>query len=132
MRVLTLDGGSSLSGIRKQIRAELNDAGAPPGPAFDCLVAVTEACTNALIHGRTEASKRSPELCWSIDERRALFEITDYSHKEGAERSDGEKEERYGGFGLPMMRRLMDFVDVRFSPVGTSVVLEKRFEHRAG
>ena len=123
----TLADKSSLSGIRKQIRSELNSIGAPSGPAFDCLVAVTEACTNALLHGVDANGSPAPEISWSIDESCARFLIKDFSNKEGAERRDPESEPRDGGFGLPMMRKLMDTVDVHFSPSGTTVALEKRF-----
>jgi anti-sigma regulatory factor (Ser/Thr protein kinase) len=128
VQVETLDGGSSLSGLRKQIRAALKEAGAPPEEAFDCLVAVTEACTNALVHGRDDPQRPAPKIKWKVDKRKAHFEIEDFSNKEGRAKAEEELEiPRAGGYGLPMMRRLMDSVDIRFSPAGTVVVLEKRF-----
>lgn len=125
----TLADKSSLSGIRKQIRSELNAIDAPADPAFDCLVAVTEACTNALLHGGDADSSRSPVISWTIESDCARFKIEDYSGKEGAEPldSDGSEDPRDGGYGLAMMRRLMDSVDIRFSPVGTTVSMEKCF-----
>ena len=129
MQVETLVDKSGVSRIRTQIRAELNAIDAPTGPAFDCLVAVTEACTNALLHGAAEPGARPPEISWSIEQRSARFTIKDYSGLEGAEPQASELGEipRDGGYGLTMMRRLMDSVDIEFSPTGTTVSLEKRF-----
>lgn len=128
VHVETFADKPDLSRIRKQIRFELNSVGAPAGPAFDCLVAVTEAATNALLHGVGEDAQ-PPEISWKIDPGRARFLIRDYSGKEGAEPPSSENEDhpRDGGYGLAMMRRLMDAVDIRFSPDGTTVSMEKRF-----
>ena len=127
MHVETLADKSTLSGIRRLIRSELNAVGVPAGPAFDCLVAVTEACTNALLHGTNGDNSQDPEISWTIGPSSARFLIKDYSNKEGAEPPEMELEPRDGGYGLPMMRKLMDSVDVEFSPRGTTVSLEKRY-----
>ena len=129
-----LAGRSSVSTIRQLIRSELNDAGAPSALSFDCLVAVTEACTNALLHGWKEEGARSPEIEWSIEEGVARFEIRDYAMHEATPLDRGNREpvpddrrndERDGGYGLKMMRQLMDEVDIRFSTTGTTVLLVK-------
>ncbi len=129
MHVHKLADKAALSSIRKQIRSELNGAGAPTHEAFDCLVAVTEACTNALVHGADADNGRPPEVVWTIAADLATFEIRDFSNKEGAEPIDATTEEeiKAGGYGLRLMRKLMDRVDVRFSPRGTTVVMEKKF-----
>ena len=46
---------ASLSGIRRRIRADLARAGVDPAKTFDCLVAVTEACANALLRAGAAA-----------------------------------------------------------------------------
>jgi len=122
---------ASLSGIRKEIRADLSKAGADPSLSFDCLVAVTEACTNALVHGH-RADDAPPEILWEIDGRSARFYIQDYSTQEWSKTShpsrdaEAEFEERIGGFGLDLMRGLMDEVDIQIGSHGTTVCLVKR------
>jgi anti-sigma regulatory factor (Ser/Thr protein kinase) len=129
---------SSLSGIRKLIRARLMEVSAPASESFDCLVAVTEACTNALVHGRGDKEAPDPQVSWEIDHEVARFNIKDFAtFKETKtvdlqERKDEKdaKEERDGGYGLKMMRQLMDEVDIQFNPGGTTVLLVKYFaEH---
>jgi anti-sigma regulatory factor (Ser/Thr protein kinase) len=94
---------------------------------FDCLVAVTEACSNALRHGRGEAA---PRLRWRIERDCVCFDVQDYSTvrwSQGARLngSDGLAD-RVGGFGLELMKGLMDSVEIRMGPGGTTVGLVKR------
>jgi anti-sigma regulatory factor (Ser/Thr protein kinase) len=121
---------ASLSGIRREIRADLSRAGADPSLSFDCLVAVTEACTNALVHGH-RTDDPPPEILWEIDGHSARFYIQDYSTQEWSKAShpsrdaEAEFEERIGGFGLDLMRGLMDEVDIQIGRDGTTVCLVK-------
>ena len=108
--------------------------GADPSLLFDCLVAVTEACTNALLHGRSRSrDEHPPLLAWSIDEGKARFHIEDYS-TEGWSRSRHPsrtsgvaqvEDLQAGGLGLGIMRDLMDEVDIEASADGTKVYLAK-------
>jgi anti-sigma regulatory factor (Ser/Thr protein kinase) len=122
---------ASLSGVRKEIRADLTKVGADPSLSFDCLVAVTEACTNALVHGH-RADDPPPEILWEIDGHSARFYIQDYSTQEWSKTShpsrdaEAEFEERIGGFGLDLMRGLMDEVDIQIGSDGTTVCLVKQ------
>jgi serine/threonine-protein kinase RsbW len=134
VQVNPLAGRSSVSTIRQLIRAELNEAGAPSSLAFDCLVAVTEACSNALLHGWKEEGSRNPEIEWEIQDGVARFEIRDYAMHETTPldrkptppvQDERPVDERDGGYGLKMMRQLMDEVDIRFSTTGTTVLLVK-------
>ena len=133
MQVKSLSDKSSLSGIRKVIRVQLNEVGAPPSQSFDCLVAVTEACTNALLHGRGTGDAPPPEVEWEITHACARFVIRDFASpgQPKPEPTPREKEKRDGGYGLKMMRQLMDEVDVRFGAEGTTVALVKYFEAQA-
>ena len=134
MQRFPLDDKASVSEARKLIRAELEEAGAHPSTLFDCLVAVTEACTNALIHGTTDADRAPPVLAWSIDESRARFHVEDYS-TEGWSRarhpsrptSTATKIEdlHVGGLGLGIIHDLMDEVDIEIAAGGTRVYLAK-------
>jgi len=121
---------ASLSVVRKKIRADLTRVGADASLSFDCLVAVTEACTNALVHGQ-RADDPAPEILWEIDGHSARFYIQDYSTQEWSKTShpsrdaEAELEERIGGFGLDLMRGLMDEVDIQIGSDGTTVCLVK-------
>jgi serine/threonine-protein kinase RsbW len=129
---------ASLSDVRRQIRADLNGAGVDPSASFDCLVAVTEACTNALMHGHGQVpDDPAPEIHWRVDVDTAEFYVQDYSTQRWSKTSHpswdagdepGEPDVRVGGFGLDLMRGLMDEVEIRIGPGGTTVCLVKKFE----
>lgn len=132
-RSCSLSDESGLSSIRRWIRSDLGRAGVDSSALFDCLVAVTEACTNALLHGRGQAA---PRISWEVRECRARFLIQDYSGQRWSKAihpSRGDllpapsAEERIGGFGLELMHRLMDEVAIRNEHEGTTVELVKRF-----
>ncbi len=135
MQGRALSGKSSLSGIRRQIRADLNAVGADESLAFDCLVAVTEACSNALVHGQARSpGSAAPEISWEITPTQARFVIVDFSTEEWSRTvhpswdSDDVPDDmsrRFGGFGLEIMRGLMDDVDIHLSSRGTKVTLVK-------
>lgn len=126
----SLSDEASLSTIRKMIRVEMSEVGVEDSESFDCLVAVTEACSNAVLHGRGQST---PRVSWEIDRSAARFLIEDYSIQQWS-RTDHpsrslelplEEEARIGGFGIELMRGLMDEVDIRIGPEGTSVALVK-------
>jgi serine/threonine-protein kinase RsbW len=131
-RTCSLSDESSLSSIRRSIRSDLSGVGADAAALFDCLVAVTEACTNALVHGRGASAAR---VSWEIEECRARFLIQDYSGQRWAKAIHPSRAlaptpavgERIGGFGLELMHGLMDEVDIRNEHDGTIVELVKRF-----
>jgi anti-sigma regulatory factor (Ser/Thr protein kinase) len=135
MQGRALSGKSSLSGIRRQIRADLSAVGADESLAFDCLVAVTEACSNALVHGQGRSpGSAPPEISWEIDKHQARFVVVDFSTEEWSRTvhpswdSDDipdDMSRRIGGFGLDIMRGLMDDVDIDLSSGGTRVTLVK-------
>lgn len=133
MRRFRLDDKASVSEARKLIRAELQQVGADSSLLFDCLVAVTEACTNALIHGTTKPDMSSPMLAWSIDEAKARFHIEDYStegwsrtaHPSRSAAATKVEDLHVGGLGLGLIRDLMDEVDIEAAAGGTRVYLGK-------
>jgi serine/threonine-protein kinase RsbW len=120
-----LEDGTALARVRQSLRRDLDTAGADPSVAFDCLVAVTEACTNALVHGRSDAT---PQVSWRIGGPVAHFVVEDYGPRRWAqgEGIDGDTDIRTGGFGLELMRSLMDSVDITVAERGTRVALAKR------
>jgi serine/threonine-protein kinase RsbW len=127
---------AGLANVRRAIRADLKTAEADASLAFDCLVAVTEACTNALLHGRDHEEAEHPMVGWDIDRDRAVFRIQDYSSeqwsramhpsRDALDLLSGDINERVGGFGLRLMRELMDDVAIERGPTGTTVVLTKK------
>ena len=135
MQGRALSGKSSLSGIRRQIRADLAAVGADESLAFDCLVAVTEACSNALVHGQGRSpGSAAPEISWEIEKTHARFVIVDFSTEEwsrtvhpswDSDEIPDDMSRRIGGFGLEIMRGLMDDVDINLSDGGTEVTLTK-------
>lgn len=135
MQGRALSGKSSLSGIRRQIRADLSAVGADESLAFDCLVAVTEACSNALVHGQGRSpGSAPPEISWEISPNQACFVIEDFSTEEwsrtvhpswDSDEIPDDMSRRIGGFGLEIMKGLMDDVDIDLSSHGTTVTLTK-------
>ncbi len=131
-----LTDGRSLSGVRTAIRGDLTSAGADADVAFDCLVAVTEACSNALEYGRPRGDERAPEISWVVGSRGARFEIRDFSLKEWSRavhpsRDRGEAL-RDRGYGFELMHGLMDEVEIGVHRHGTVVILSKRFSESLG
>lgn len=138
MRSRAVADRASLSGIRRRIRAELAQAGADPSSSFDCLVAVTQACTNALFHGgNPSGDDHPPEIRWEIGDEEACFYVEESLTREwramaahpsrvSLEVMEGELERRAEGFELDLMRGLMDEVEIDVSPSVTTVRLLKR------
>jgi serine/threonine-protein kinase RsbW len=137
----SVTGKAALAEVRRDIRADLRNASADASLSFDCLVAVTEACTNALLHGRGHDDALHPAIAWDIDRTKAVFTIEDYSteqwsrsmhpSRETIDVLSGDIDERVGGFGLQLMRELMDEVSIDRGPGGTTVVLTKRLTKAA-
>jgi anti-sigma regulatory factor (Ser/Thr protein kinase) len=123
-----------LSTIRKQVRAELVQTEVDASSAFDCLVALTEACTQALAHIDGDDGPH-PQISWDIDARRALFFIRDYSsrawarasHPSSAPARDDDLDQRLESLGLQLMRGMMDDVRIEMKGTGTTIVLVKTF-----
>ena len=123
---------ASLSKIRKLVRADLVKAGARPSAVFDCLVAVTEACTQAL-HGCGEKAGEPPKISWVIDHQRAEFCVEDYSKLRTSTKPHPirrlnevlEKETGLKGLGDDVIGGLMDEVDVEETDVWRSVKMAK-------
>ncbi|MDQ3878051.1 MAG: ATP-binding protein [Actinomycetota bacterium] len=123
---------ASLSGVRRAIRADMSRVGIDPSMAFDCLVAVTEACTNALLHGTSGSHGMQPQIAWRIDPQAAYFWVQDHASLEWSRASHPSRTPeadfgRENGYGLEIMSGLMDEVDIASGPGGTTVALVKRF-----
>ena len=115
------------------MRIDLTRTDVDPSAAFDCLVAVTEACTQALAN-TDHHSGRSPSISWEIGASEALFYIRDYSSQEWSRAShpstavsmrENDLEQRLESLGLQLMRGLMDDVRIDIQSNGTTVILVK-------
>ena len=127
-----LTGNESVAEIRHAVRDCLAGLGVDSDLAYDCLVAVTEACTNALIHGKRTGAGSVPNISWRIDDSQAQFSIEDFSRgwPQGDRLSVVVSEAspvagRVGGFGLHLMADLMDEVNVSIDAAGTRVTMTK-------
>jgi anti-sigma regulatory factor (Ser/Thr protein kinase) len=130
-----LDDKASLSKIRKLIRLELVRVGARPSAVFDCLVAVTEACSSAL-RGRSEQLGEPSRVMWTIERDRAEFCVEDHSVLTEPDDEDEERprrrlheilEEETGltNLGDDVIQGLMDEVTVEKNPDGTVTKMVK-------
>ena len=130
MHSFALVDKASVSEARQLVRSELNDLHIDPSVSFECLLAMTEACTNALIHGGEEDAPPG-ELTWRIDRRRASFSIRDYSNQmwsppePSSDRSHDLEDLQPGGLGIEIMRDLMDEVNIEAGHPGTEVSMTK-------
>ena len=123
---------ASLSKIRKLVRADLVKVGARPSEVFDCLVAVTEACTQAL-HGRGEKVGEPSKISWTIRRGRAEFCVEDFSkltvspgpHPKRRIHEVIEQETGLEGLGDDVMDNLMDRVEVEETHLSRSVKMTK-------
>ena len=123
-----------MSGLRRSIRADLIRAGVEPSTAFDCLVAVTEACTQVLLHHSTEMAD-GPAITWEIEAGCVRFQIHERftrtsskaSHPSGGGRSIFIGQEVVpDDLPLALMNGVMDEVVVRDGSGGRTTTLTKQ------
>jgi GAF domain-containing protein/anti-sigma regulatory factor (Ser/Thr protein kinase) len=108
---------SALAGVRRVLRRWLLAHGASEDETFDITVASQEACANAVEHAYGPG-RRSFSLEATLEGGRVRVTVHD----------DGQWRPPRGthrGRGLPLMRALMETVDVQQSEAGTMVVLER-------
>ncbi|MDQ3751918.1 MAG: ATP-binding protein [Actinomycetota bacterium] len=119
----------ALGDLRRKIRDDFGRVGADPFLVFECLVSVTEACTNALKHGQSdaEAGEHEPNVTWIIEPESARFTVRDFSARRWSDRWEpiDLTEPATGGYGIELMRKLMDEVSIETDPEGTTVKLTK-------
>jgi anti-sigma regulatory factor (Ser/Thr protein kinase) len=130
-----LPSEASVAEVRHAVRDRLDNLEIDPGVAFDCLVAVTEACTNALIHGKKSGAATTPSISWRMDPSGAQFMVEDFSLRGWSmadeapvvESGEAPLSGRVGGFGFHLMADLMDEVNVSIGAAGTRVTMTKHF-----
>jgi GAF domain-containing protein/anti-sigma regulatory factor (Ser/Thr protein kinase) len=111
----------ALAGVRQVLRRWLHTHGATEDETFDITVASQEACANAVEHAYGPG-RRTFEIEATYAAGRVRLVIRDegrWRAPRGAHR----------GRGLPLMRALMEHVDVQHTDDGTTVVLERTIGH---
>ncbi len=112
---------------RSWISTIARSAGFSEGETHDLAVALSEVCSNSYRHsyaGRTdgridlEAELENGRLRLTIRDYGTAFDATEHDASDPPELSEG-------GYGLFLIRRLMDEVDYTTMGVGTRVVLVK-------
>jgi anti-sigma regulatory factor (Ser/Thr protein kinase) len=125
--VLDLRLPADRDGLRR-MRATLGEwlveLGAEPEALHDVLLAAWEACANAVEHAQGPASGTFT-LHADRDGDAVRLRITDTGRWRVPGAAPGER-----GLGLPLMRGLMDRVDIVHAASGTVVVLERRLGAR--
>ena len=109
-----------LAEVRRFVEAVAGEAALDPERAFDCKVAVSEACANAVEHAGCESTPL--EISAHLDQLRLTFVITDT----GLFRPPSPARNDFGsrGLGLPLMVTLMDEVTfAKTTKGGTQVTL---------
>ncbi len=127
--VLDLTLPADRAGLRRMRDALdnwLGELGAGADVRHDVLIAAWEACANAVEHAQGPASGTF-DVRARHDEGVVRLEVADTGRWRVP---GGPTEER--GLGLPLMRGLMDRVDVVHASGGTVVVLERRLERAEG
>ena len=112
-----------LGALRGDLRAWLAAAGATASEAGDVLIAVGEACANAIEHAGT-APGTTIHVRGTLVDREVVLRIRD----EGSWRPAEQRTER--GHGLRLMRVLMDSIEISSAADGTRVELRRRLTAR--
>jgi serine phosphatase RsbU (regulator of sigma subunit)/CheY-like chemotaxis protein/anti-sigma regulatory factor (Ser/Thr protein kinase) len=110
---------ASVAAARRRLRAWLADGGLGPSYVFDVTAAASEACTNAVEHAYGPAPDATFRLTAERSRGGVVVRVSDH----GAWRAPRG---RGRGRGLRVIGELMDEIDVRRAPVGTTVEMRKR------
>ncbi|HWC26828.1 MAG TPA: SpoIIE family protein phosphatase [Solirubrobacteraceae bacterium] len=116
---------AQLRTLRGELRAWLHSAGAGAAEAGDVLVAVGEACANAIEHSGA-APDSAIEVRGALVGREVVLRVRD----RGTWRHGESEPER--GHGLRLMRTLMDEIEIDSGHEGTRVQLRRRLSAPAG
>jgi len=110
--------------MRAMLGEWLGELGAEPEARHDVLLAAWEACANAVEHAQ-EPSSGSFTLHADREDDLVRLRVTDAGRWRVPGAGSSER-----GLGLPLMRGLMDRVDIVHAADGTVLVLERRLGAR--
>ena len=112
---------TALQGMRRRLRAWLANRGVDPEEAADVVLAVSEACNNAIEHGYGDNGGGPVKVSLAATESGVLRIVVE---DHGTWRDDPPSDER--GRGIKLMQQLMDSTDIQTGLHGTRVILECR------
>jgi anti-sigma regulatory factor (Ser/Thr protein kinase) len=104
--------------LRRRLRLWLRESGATESETFAVLLAVSEAVTNAIQHPQDRGRPWVDVEARLVDDF-VTVRVRDYG---GWERQPVRDED---GRGLPLMRAMMDAVEIERGAEGTSVTLKR-------
>jgi anti-sigma regulatory factor (Ser/Thr protein kinase) len=105
--------------LRQRLCHWLDELGASSDEVFDLSLAATEAFANAVEHPH-EPTSRAIEVEGLLSDATVTITLRDF----GSWGDQRQREE--GGYGFPMMRHLVDTVEVKTRSEGTSITLQRR------
>jgi anti-sigma regulatory factor (Ser/Thr protein kinase) len=105
--------------VRRLLSRWLRERGVPEEAAYDVLVAVSEACANAIEHAYGPVLNASFEIVGAVADGEVEVEVRD---RGGWRDPRGQ----HRGRGLMLMEAFMDAVDVQRASDGTTVRLRRR------
>jgi serine/threonine-protein kinase RsbW len=99
--------------LRSVIAVMAREAGLSTATEFELKSAVTEAAANAIRHGSPEGSRNHVRVSFHLDHKRLVVDIEDQGRGFDPDTLPVPNLDDLceGGYGLPMMRRLMDRVE---------------------
>jgi serine/threonine-protein kinase RsbW len=121
--------------VRLTLFGIANKAGFSYEEIEDMKVAVTEACTNVVLHAYSNAQPGVVDISFELEHEGLSIRIKDegesFKYEPELRKSDSLHDKKLeevtaGGLGLFLMHALMDKVEV-FSERGTEVILTKLF-----
>ncbi|MER5854724.1 SpoIIE family protein phosphatase [Streptomyces sp900105245] len=113
---------SQLATMRGTLREWLDQFELPPNAVQNILVAVGEACANAIEHGHRHSPGATVRLHAEVAVDRVHLTITD----SGQWREPQPGREPHRGRGIPLMRAMMHHVTIAHSLSGTTVDMQMR------
>jgi serine/threonine-protein kinase RsbW len=113
----------SLAMVRRVLRAVTKRAGLSDTAQDDVLMAVVEACTNALLHGTVPGGEGQTSVCVYLGPASLVVDVADEGPGFDPRRLSAPdlEEPREHGYGLFIIRRVMDRLEVFHGEGGTVV-----------
>jgi serine/threonine-protein kinase RsbW len=120
----------SLAMVRKVLRTVTRRAGFSDTAQDDVLMAVVEACTNALLHGAPLAGAGRTSVCIYLGPASLVVDVADEGRGFDPRRLTAPdwEEPKENGYGLFIIRRVMDRLEVFHGDAGTVVRMTKSLQ----